>query len=226
MLTKEDVAVIGAGGHAKVVAAALLAVGHNVIGFYDDNSQKWGEDIFGIPIVGPISDLTAQKCDRAIIGLGSNQVRKQLATTMDLNWITVIHPFSWVHPEVSLGVGTIVCAGAIVQPGAKIGSHVIINTKASVDHDCMVGDYVHIAVAHLAGGASADEGAFLSLGSTVLPGLNIGAWAHLGAGSLATKNILAGCTAVGNPARTIKSVTVDSSIIDTPIDAIHGAVAA
>lgn len=226
MLTKEDVAVIGAGGHAKVVAAALLAVGHNVIGFYDDNSQKWGEDIFGIPIVGPISDLTAQKCDRAIIGLGSNQVRKQIATTMDLNWITVIHPFSWVHPEVSLGVGTIVCAGAIVQPGATIGSHVIINTKASVDHDCMVGDYVHIAVAHLAGGASADEGAFLSLGSTVLPGLNIGAWAHLGAGSLATKNILAGCTAVGNPARTIKSVTVDSSIIDTPIDAIHGAVAA
>ena len=71
-----------------------------------------------------------------------------------------------------------VCAGAIVQPGAEIGAHVILNTKASVHHDCRVGDYVHIAVAHLAGGASAAEGAFLGLGCTVLPGVMVGAWAN------------------------------------------------
>ena len=205
-LNKKRVAIIGAGGHAKVVASTLLAQGHKVIGFYDDNNQKWGESILGIPILGPISDLTSAQCDGAIIGIGDNKIRKQLAKRMDLEWITAIHPFSWVDPDVLLGVGTIVCAGSIVQPGAKIGAHVILNTKASVDHDCVVGDYVHISVAHLAGAATADEGAFLALGSTVLPGLNVGAWAHLGAGAVATKHIPAGSIAVGSPARVIRSV--------------------
>lgn len=202
---KERVAIIGAGGHAKVVASTLLAQGYNVIGFYDDNSQKWGESILGIPIIGPVSDLTSATCDGAIIGVGDNRVRKQLAEQMDLDWVTAIHPFAWVHPDVLVGVGTIICAGSIVQPGAKIGAHVILNTKASVDHDCVVGDYVHISVAHLAGAATANEGAFLALGSTVLPGLHVGAWALLGAGSVATKDIPPGSIAVGNPARVIKS---------------------
>ncbi len=204
-MQQKEVAVIGAGGHAKVVASTLLAAGHRVSGFYDDDSEKWGKYILEIPVIGPIEDLKKAKYSPAIIGLGDNKTRKKLAIELDLDWITVIHPFSWVHPDARLGSGTVVCAGAIVQAGAKIGSHVILNTKASVDHDCYVGDYVHIAVAHLAGGASADEGSFLSLGSTVLPNLHVGAWSHLGAGSVATKNIPPGSTAVGNPARTIKS---------------------
>ena len=202
---KERVAIIGAGGHAKVVASTLLAQGHQVIGFYDDNSETWGSSILGIPIIGPVSDLTSDRCDGAIVGVGDNKVRKNLVRRMDLNWITAIHPFSWVHPDVLIGVGTVICAGSIVQPGARIGAHVILNTKASVDHDCAVGDYVHISVAHLAGGATAEEGAFLALGSTVLPGLHVGAWALLGAGSVATKDIPPGSIAVGNPARVIKS---------------------
>jgi acetyltransferase EpsM len=204
-MQQKEVAVIGAGGHAKVVASTLLAAGYRVSGFYDDDSEKWGKYIFGIPVVGSIDVLKETKHSPAIIGLGDNKTRKKLASELDLDWITVVHPFAWVHPEARLGVGTVVCAGAVVQPGARIGAHTILNTKASVDHDCYVGDYVHIAVAHLAGGASADEGSFLSLGSVVLPNLQVGAWAHLGAGSIATKNIPPGCTAVGNPARVIKS---------------------
>jgi acetyltransferase EpsM len=204
-MQQKEVAVIGAGGHAKVVASTLLAAGYRVSGFYDDDSEKWGKYIFDIPVVGPIDSLKDIKHCPAIIGLGDNKTRKKVADEFDLNWITVVHPFAWVHPDTRLGVGTVICAGAVVQPGSKIGSHVILNTKASVDHDCYVGDYVHIAVAHLAGGASADEGSFLSLGSTVLPNLSVGAWAHLGAGSIATKNIPPGSTAVGNPARIIKS---------------------
>lgn len=204
-MSNEGIAIIGAGGHAKVVASTLLAQGYQVIGFYDDNPQTWGQWILGVPIIGRVSDLTPAKCSQAIIGLGNNRVRQQIATQMNLDWITVIHPCAWVHPEVPIGVGTVICAGAIVQPGSKIGAHVILNTKASVDHDCFVGDYVHIAVAHLAGGASADEGAFLASCSTVLPAIHVGAWAMVGAGSVATKDIPAGSTAVGNPARIIKS---------------------
>lgn len=204
-MSSRRVAVIGAGGHAQVVASTVVAAGHEVVGFYDDNPQKWGSYIFDIPVIGPVSDLSSQSCSHAIIGIGSNEVRKHLAEQLDLDWITVVHPFAWVHPEVSLGAGTVVCAGAIVQPYAKVGSHVILNTKASVDHHCCVGDYVHIAVSHLAGGASADEGAFLALGSVVLPGIRVGAWATLGAGSVATKDVPPRTTAVGIPARSIIS---------------------
>jgi len=202
-MSSPTVAVIGAGGHAKVVASTVMAAGHQVVGFYDDDSQKWGSHIFDIPVIGSVSELTSENCSHAIIGIGSNEVRKHLAQQLDLDWITVVHPFAWIHPDVSLGVGTVVCAGAIVQPYAQIGSHVILNTKASVDHHCYVGDYVHIAVSHLAGGASADEGAFLALGSIVLPGVRVGAWATLGAGSVATKDVPPRTTAVGIPARAI-----------------------
>jgi len=206
-MNKQKVVVIGAGGHAKVVASTLMAAGHQVVGFYDDDLQKRGTHIFGIPVVGPISELKYDSFSHAVIGIGLNEVRKRLVEKLDLDWITVIHPYAWVHPEVSLGAGTIVCAGAIVQPYSRIGSHVIINTKASVDHDCCVGDYVHLALSHLAGGATAHEGAFLALGSIVFPGVQIGAWATLSAGSVAMKDVMPKSTVAGVPARLIKEAT-------------------
>jgi sugar O-acyltransferase (sialic acid O-acetyltransferase NeuD family) len=109
------------------------------------------------------------------------------------------------HPDVTLGPGSVVCAGGIVQAGASIGAHVILNTKASVDHHCHVGDYAHIAVAHLGGGASIGEGVFLALGSIVLPGRQVGDWAVVGAGAVVTKNVAPSTTVVGVPARPIAS---------------------
>lgn len=205
-MSNPRIAVIGAGGHAQVVASTLIAAGHEVVGFYDDDPQKWGSKIFNIPVIGSIAKLTSDNCSHAILGIGSNEVRKRLAEQLDLEWIAVVHPFAWVHPEVSLGAGTVVCAGAIVQPNAQIGLHAIINTKASVDHDCCVGDYVHLALSHLAGGAIAEEGAFLALGSVVLPGVRVGAWATLSAGAIAMKDVPPKTIAAGVPARVIKEV--------------------
>jgi acetyltransferase-like isoleucine patch superfamily enzyme len=94
-----------------------------------------------------------------------------------------------------------VCAGAIVQPGASIGSHTIINTGASVDHDCGIGDFVHIAPGvHLAGGVRIAEGAFLGIGAGVLPNVCVGEWAVLGAGAVAIRDVGARSVAVGVPA--------------------------
>jgi len=205
-MTHSKVAVIGAGGHARVVASTLLAAGHHVSGFYDDDAETWGRYIFDIPVVGPIKELKADDCSHAILGIGSNHIRKRLAEELDLNWITVVHPFAWVHPEAIIGPGTVVCAGAIVQPYAHIGAHVILNTKASVEHDCYVGDYVHMAMSHLAGGASADEGAFIALGGIVLPGINVGAWSTLGAGALATQDVPPDSVVVGPPSRITRAM--------------------
>lgn len=195
------IAIIGAGGHATVVASTLIAAGHEVAGFFDDAPSSWGSRILGIPVMGPISKLSAAAFSHAIIGIGGNEARKQIAEQLDLEWMTVIHPFSWVHPGVRLGRGTIICAGAVVQPGAQIGAHVILNTRSSVDHHCRVGDYAHIAMAHLGGGASIDEGVFLGLGSCVLPTIHVGAWSTVGAGAVVTKDVAPETTVVGVPAR-------------------------
>ena len=205
MENQKKIAIIGSGGHASVVASTLTSVGHQVVGFYDDDEQRWGDRIFDIPIVGAIDKLNhAGNFSHAVVAIGDNKIRKKIVEKLYLDWITVVHPFAWVHPEVIIGVGTVVCAGAIIQPGAKIGSHVIVNTKASVDHHCRVGDYVHMAVSHLAGGASLDEGVFMALGSIVLPGVHVGSWATVGAGALVTKNVAPEITVVGSPARSIK----------------------
>lgn len=202
-MTIQRVAIIGAGGHATVVASALIACGKQIAGFFADVPESWGGTILGATVLGPISELSSKICSHAIIAIGDNAARKRIAAEVDIDWMTVVHPFAWVHPDVPLGDGSIVCAGAIVQPGARIGSHVILNTKASVDHHCVVGDYAHIAVAHLAGGASIDEGAFMALGCTVLPKVHVGAWATVGPGAVARRNVPPHTTVVGNPARSL-----------------------
>jgi sugar O-acyltransferase (sialic acid O-acetyltransferase NeuD family) len=204
-MTEERIAVLGAGGHAAVVVATLHAMGRKVAALFDDSPTNWGSSVLGVPIRGPIAAVRDSTCTRAIIGVGDNRVRKRISQEIEIEWTTAVHPFSSVHPDVTLGPGSVVFAGGIVQAGACIGAHVILNTKASVDHHCHVGDYAHIAVAHLGGGASIGEGVFLALGSVVLPGLHVGDWAVVGAGAVVTRNVAPSTTVVGVPARSIVS---------------------
>lgn len=203
-MVNKKLAIIGAGGHAKVVASTAIAAGIDVVGFYAHDPARIGTTIFGLP-VKEIEKLGSDGCNNGIIAIGDNEARKKLSNDIDLNWISVVHPFAWVHPDVPIGNGTVICAGAIVQPGAEIGTHVIINTKASVDHDTSVGSYSHISVAHLAGSSSIDEGVLMALHSVVLPGIHVGAWAIVGAGAVVTKNVKPNTTVVGMPARAIKT---------------------
>jgi acetyltransferase EpsM len=206
-VAEERIAVLGAGGHAEVIVATLHAMGRKVGALFDDSPKNWGANVLGVPICGPIAAVRDSACTRAIIGVGDNHVRKRISHEIEIEWTTAVHPFSWVHPDVTLGPGSVVFAGGIVQAGACIGAHVILNTKASVDHHCHVGDYAHVAVAHLGGGASIGEGVFLGLGSIVLPGLHVGDWAVVGAGAVVTKNVAPATTVVGIPARPIAPQT-------------------
>jgi sugar O-acyltransferase (sialic acid O-acetyltransferase NeuD family) len=199
----ESVVLVGAGGHGKVVLATLRACGLEVALAVDDDRDKHGAEWLGLPVVAPEGRLDG--CS-AILAIGDNAQRARFSRRFErTTWIAAIHPRAFVDPSASIGPGTVVLAGAIVQAGARIGRHVIVNTGATVDHDCVLGDYVHVGPGvHLAGGVVVEEGALVGIGGVATPGVRIGAWSTVGAGAALVRDVEPRSTAVGVPARRVE----------------------
>lgn len=196
--------VLGAGGHAKVVIATLEAAGFDIAGVLDDTVERHGSLVLGRKILGSIASESG-KGHSGVIAVGSNKGRKNIATTHSFTWLSVVHPAATVHTSVKVGPGTVIFAGAMVQPEARLGSHVILNTACSVDHDCQIADFCHVAPgARLAGGVTLDEGCLVGIGAAVLPRLTMGSWSILGGGAALVRDLPSRVTAVGLPARIIK----------------------
>ncbi len=189
-----------------MVVSTLLAAGYEVTCVLDDDPGKWGRLLLGIPVVGGLAELDRVSTGLAVIGVGDNRARRLLAHRLtEVGWATVIHPSAFVHGSVTLGPGTVVFAGAVVQPETVVGAHVVVNTRASIDHDCRVADFVHVAPGtSLCGGVSVSEGALLGVGSSVIPCRKVGRWATVGAGSVVVKDVPDEVTVVGVPARPVR----------------------
>ena len=142
--------IIGASGHGKVVADIAALLGYDEIEFYDDDPSL--HSCGGWPVVGVSADCKPEE-DQVFVAIGSPKIRQRLMEALpEARMPVLVHPGAVVARDVSLGRGSVVMAGAVVNPGAKLGQGVIINTCASVDHDCVLEDYVHVAVgAHLCG---------------------------------------------------------------------------
>lgn len=204
----EQVLILGAGGHAKVVVATARAAGLEVLGILDDDVRKIGQTLFGVPVLGNLADLSQYAGTQCIVAVGDNASRKRLFQDWEWRWITwrsLVHPSAFIDSSATLGKGSIIFAGATVQVDVRIGAHCIINTQASVDHDCCLGDFVHLAPGcHLAGNVTVEDGGFLGIGSSVIPGVTIGANAVVGAGAVVISDVPEGETVAGVPARNIR----------------------
>jgi sugar O-acyltransferase (sialic acid O-acetyltransferase NeuD family) len=200
--------VIGAGGHARVVIAAMQSAGYVIDGVLDDDEATHGSVVEGVPVIGVLTLLERYKDVCAVIAIGSNSTRRSIAARFPaVQWMVVVHSSAWIAPSVSLGAGTVVSAGAVVQPGAIVGRHCIVNTMTSVDHDCSLEDFVHLAPGvRLAGNVRVDEGALLGVAAHAIPGVRIGAWSVVGAGSTVVADLPADCVSFGNPARVRRKV--------------------
>lgn len=187
----------GASGHGAVVLDALIESGKVLDFFTDDRSIK---EFMGYDVLNP-KKLRSEV--PLCIAIGDNLSRKKIAERfIGFNFQSIIHPKSIVSNTSQIGTGTVVMAGAIVNTRTLIGNHVILNTKSSVDHDCTIADYVHIAPgATLCGGVKVGKSSFVGAGSTILPNLVIGENVIIGAGAVVTQNIASNTRVKGIPAK-------------------------
>lgn len=198
-------AILGASGHGKVLADIAELTGWEQIVFFDD---AWPEKASNgaWQVIGDTQMLlnNINNYQGVIVAIGNNKVRQQKLQQLDsagAKLITLIHPSATVSRYTQIGLGSVIVAGAVINPDCIIGSGAIINTCSSVGHDCTLGDAVHICPgARLAGGTEVDDRAWIGVGSSVRQLIKIGADAIIGAGSAVVKDVPASTTVIGVPA--------------------------
>ncbi len=200
---KENVIIIGAGGHGKVIADIAIKSGANVLGFFDDDPGK--KSVMGFKVIGEVKDIALYKSKaKFIIAIGDNNIRRKIAQAYDVNWCTLIHPRAVIGTDVKIGEGTVVMANAVINASATVGSHCIVNTGAIVEHDDTIEDFVHLSPRTvLSGGVHVGLGTQIGAGAVVNNNISICEDCLVGSGAVLIKNIYVRGTYVGVPARRI-----------------------
>ena len=206
------VIILGGGGHAKVLVETLWAASLAVAGIVDPDPALWGGSVLGVPVLGGDEVVLAYAPDlvRLVNGLGSTglpQLREAIFerfAARGFAFAAVVHPLAVIARDVELGEGAQVMAGAVIQPGSRLGRNALVNTRASVDHDCLIGDHVHLAPGvTLSGGVTVGAGAHIGTGATVIQGIRIGGGSLIAAGAVVISDIPAGSVAMGVPAKVV-----------------------
>lgn len=202
--------IIGAGGHAKVLIDAILSRGDYKIEGVLDDKLKAGEEVMGLPVIGGDEILERLKDFYLAIGIGSVKATDKRKVIYDrykksgFEFPVIVHSNACVSKSSVLQDGVQVMAGAVINPGAKIGANTIINTGAIVEHDCDIGPHCHISLnAALAGRVSVGECCHVGMGANLLQEIKIGSNVTIGAGAVVTKDVEDGKTVVGVPAEDI-----------------------
>jgi sugar O-acyltransferase (sialic acid O-acetyltransferase NeuD family) len=210
----EQIFIVGAGGHGKVVLDALLLIGiaPGSISISDGDAALLGKNLFGIAINVPAIQEGAEH-GRFHVAIGNGVIRQRMfgqLTGMGSKPLTVLHPAAIISRFADVGAGVFVASGAIVGPSACLRQSVIINHGAVVDHDCVVGEFSHIAPnATLGGGVTVGARVMIGAGANLLPNIKIGDGAVIGAGAVVLSDVEAGDTRVGVPAVSVTRSRLD-----------------
>ena len=198
-------AILGAGGHASVVADAALASGYSRVAFFA-NERSINRNLQG-PFLGGLDALKDMSTEFSAVhvAIGSNAARRSATeqlTSMGFDVASVIHPSSVVSPSVKIYPGVSVLANAVVNSGSTLGTGCIVNTGSIVEHDCILGPFSHISPgAVMAGGALLGSGSWIGMGASVLPLVEVGSSVTVGAGAVVLNNVADSLVVHGVPAK-------------------------
>lgn len=200
---------IACGGHGRVVLETFVMNKIMVDGIVDASLLKESL-VFGIKVVGDDSYLDQLDPMNVIVingfGVSKNtKLRKEKFDDWTLKQYEIlgtVHPTAYIGMESIISKSSQIMAGVVLQNGVTVEENAVINTRASIDHDCIIGKHVFISPGVvMCGGVKVESGAFIGAGSVILPGIQIGENAIVGAGSLVNKNVFPNETVFGNPVR-------------------------
>ncbi len=191
MRIRRSLWVFGAGGHGMVVAETAMESGFKLSGFLDDDEGKWGSTVLGLPVSGGRSIV--REGDRVILGVGGNNQRQEVGEWLEergADLFTVRSRWAMVSGSTVVRDGVVMIGPVVVNACAEIGKGVILNTASTVDHECVISDYVHIAPGvNLAGNVTVGQNSFIGIGAKVIPGITVGKDCVVGAGCVIVKDV-------------------------------------
>jgi len=211
-IASSDVILWGGTGQAKVMRPVIERCGAKVVAVFDDTPDLPPPfpdiELYGGWEQFPrwVANQDREKIGFCIaIGNPHGRVRLEFHDRLvaeGLQPISVVHPTAWIAPNATVGAGAQIHAGVVIEAEAKIGRQCIINTRASVDHECVLEDGVEIAPGGtLCGLVHAEINAWICAGATVLPRIHIGADAIVGAGGVVIRDVPDGAVVLGVPAK-------------------------
>jgi sugar O-acyltransferase (sialic acid O-acetyltransferase NeuD family) len=196
----------GASGHAKVICSIFESMDVTISSIFDDNRKI----LLNKYKVVYEYDCKYQPDLPILISIGDNMIRKRISQKVSHSFSTAIHSNSIIDDKSKVDIGTAIFHGATIQRDAFIGKHCIINTNSSIDHDCIIEDFVHVAPsATLCGNVRVGEGTLIGANATILPNIIVGKWCIIGAGTVLTSNIPDYSLVVGVPGRIVRILKND-----------------
>lgn len=201
----DKILIIGAGGHATSIIDCIVSnqLTKQIAILTDDRIGQWN----GVPIIGNTKDAHVFKDEfkNAVVAVGNNKFRMSYLNYLKeigYNLPALIHKTAYVSSNSTIEDGTVILGGAFVNGGCRIGKGCIVNTMASVDHDCVIHNGVHISPnSVLCGTVKVGEKTWIGAGSTVIDHISIGSNTVIGAGSLVLKDVLDNLLIYGSPAK-------------------------
>lgn len=216
MASKQRIAVIGAGGCAREVAwtlrEAARAGGELELAGYviSDRSQSVQHDT-STPLFDFDDFRKGNAPDGFVLGVGAPALRAKLfeearSRFPDATWPAIVHPSVQCHfASVSIGVGVVLCAGAIVTVNVRLDEHVLIHYGSLISHEVSIGRFTNINPGcAIAGGVAIEEEVAVGIGTRIIQNVRVGARAVIGAGAVVIRDVAAGTTVVGVPARALR----------------------
>lgn len=202
----KNIVIVGCGGHAKVIADIVLQSGDLLKGFLA--AENGCSSFMGMPILGLDDDYSKFLDCYFVLAVGDSNARERLSKYMaGVRWYTAIHPSAVVSSlDTYIGLGTVVMANAVINPGTRIANHCIINTAAVVEHDCQINDFSHISVgAKLAGGVHVGRQVHIGIGASVREQITICDKCMVGAGAVIVNDLELPGRYVGVPAKILNA---------------------